>query len=59
MKDLLKRSAYSPSVDNPPITDYPPPPQFYRKILTPPSIIFQKYQPPINKGEGVQTLNVL
>ena len=36
-----------PSIDNPPICnlDYPPPPVFHKKILMPPSMIFQKSQP--------------
>ena len=29
---------------------------FYKKILIPPSMIFQKSQPPINKG--VDTMNI-
>ena len=49
----MKSSAYLPlhSIDNPPIWTRPPP-HFYKKILIPPSMIFQKSQPPINKGLG-------
>ena len=49
----MKSSAYLPlhSIDNP-FYRYSPPPHFYKKILIPPSMIFQKSQPPINKGLG-------
>ena len=46
----MKNSAYPlTSVDN-------PPPHFYKKILIPPSSIFQKSQPPYKQGR-VHTMN--
>ena len=44
----MKISAYSPSVDNP--TLWITPTNFNTKILILPSMVFQKPQPPINKG---------
>ena len=54
----LKRSAYSPSIDNTPIMEYPP---ILQENLDPPppSMIFQKFQPPIIKGEGVHTMKAI
>ena len=51
---LITGSAYPPSIDTPPL--YGLPPHFYKKILIPPSMICQKFQPPINKGGGGFTL---
>ena len=47
---LMKISAYPPPLllcRQPPYMDYPP---FLQEHLDP-SIIFQKFQPPVNKGE--------
>ena len=56
----MKSSAYPPPPPlfcrQPSYMDYP---NFYKKILNPPSMIFQKYQPPINKGGGVHTMKAI
>ena len=45
---ILMESRAPPYIDNPlGYMDYSP--QFHKKILIPPSVIFQKSQPPINK----------
>ena len=45
----MKSSAYPISIDNPAVWATP---YFYKKILIPPSTVFQKSQPPITKGVG-------
>ena len=54
----MTSSAYLPLIlQTTPLYGLPPPPSFYKKILIPPSMIFQKYQPlpTINKG-GVHSI---
>ena len=69
MKDLLSKEHYYYQIHTlsmksiayalPPSIDTPLP-NFCKKILIPPSIIFRKSQPPINKGGGgAHTMKVL
>ena len=46
---LMKSSAYPISIDNPAVWATP---YFYKKILIPTSMVFQKSQPPKTKGMG-------